>query len=399
MADRVLVDLSAVTTRYEDAVLFDALEAICNERGYSPASLIRVEFGPDAERWGERNSWHRSYCRWLGSPYSRSGLLRINSLDDYAGALDGCRGWIGLHSGGASLAAAIRRERGGIDIIAPENARERHNYKYPDQVFHYIRNVPRQDARATAREDSLFDLRELAPSARAVFVWHNRRSGSHAIIHWMCANAGIRAIHFNNVGMHGHDGKLSCWEFGLYDAARGICRPCVRSPKAAREFVGRHAPGLVVISLQEKALGALDPAQYGFADARSFVVVRSARNWVASAISGWNDGASVNARARWREYAEAVECGAIEGALFDRWFADDAYRLGLAERLGLPTADKGRDYVPEYGGGSSFDGTRYQGRAEAMDVLKRADAFASVPGFEDLIDEEMRRLDAAMFGG
>jgi hypothetical protein len=72
---------------------------------------------------------------------------------------------------------------------------------------------------------------------------------------------------------------------------------------------------------------------------------------------------------------------------FGDWFADESYRRELSRRLGLGFTDEGFLSVSEAGGGSSFDGTRFDGRGGSMNVLARQ---------EELSAPERRLLDGVL---
>ena len=57
---------------------------------------------------------------------------------------------------------------------------------------------------------------------------------------------------------------------------------------------------------------------------------------------------------------------------FNAWFADAEYRRRLSARLGLEFSDAGYTQVSPAGGGSSFDGTAFDGDNARMNVLDRA---------------------------
>ncbi|NJM97764.1 MAG: hypothetical protein HC800_11935 [Phormidesmis sp. RL_2_1] len=73
---------------------------------------------------------------------------------------------------------------------------------------------------------------------------------------------------------------------------------------------------------------------------------------------------------------------------YNRWFVDASYRAQLAEHLGLTFSDLGREKVCGMGGGSSFDGTDFSGRAAEMNVLNRWQKLADVPAFRQLFENE-----------
>lgn len=110
------------------------------------------------------------------------------------------------------------------------------------------------------------------------------------------------------------------------------------------------------------------------------------------------------ARRIWKQHAKAFlgrrTCVShpVLGISYDRWAGDPHYRRGIARRLALDFTDAGVDAVPCCGGGSSFDGRLYQGRASQMAVQDRWRHFADDPGFRRLFDPQLRELAAAVFG-
>lgn len=83
---------------------------------------------------------------------------------------------------------------------------------------------------------------------------------------------------------------------------------------------------------------------------------------------------------------------------FNDWFTDGAYRQRIAEEIGFPFTDAGRDCVPTVCGGSSFDGVSYDGRAGQMKVLDRWKSMARDRRYRSLFDEETCELAEAIFG-
>lgn len=70
----------------------------------------------------------------------------------------------------------------------------------------------------------------------------------------------------------------------------------------------------------------------------------------------------------------------------------------MARQLSVDFTDAGVDAVPLCGGGSSFDGRLYHGRASQMAVQDRWRHFADDAGFRRLFDPQLRELAAALFG-
>lgn len=84
---------------------------------------------------------------------------------------------------------------------------------------------------------------------------------------------------------------------------------------------------------------------------------------------------------------------------YNRWAACETYRRELAERLGLAFTDAGIDEVAPCGGGSSFDGFRFNGRAREMPLFERWKHFAADPAYLASFDPEMVLLAKRIFHG
>lgn len=85
--------------------------------------------------------------------------------------------------------------------------------------------------------------------------------------------------------------------------------------------------------------------------------------------------------------------------LFDVWSSDRDYRAAISSALGTTFDDSGFGRVSDEGGGSSFDGTRFDGRAYLMAVTDRVSALDSHE--RDLLreifrDPELQELDRAL---
>jgi hypothetical protein len=83
---------------------------------------------------------------------------------------------------------------------------------------------------------------------------------------------------------------------------------------------------------------------------------------------------------------------------YNQWFQDREYRGRIAEELGLRFTDAAFEKVPDTAGGSSFDGLRYRRRASKMKVLDRWREFLRDEEYRSLFDDEVLRLSEAIFG-
>lgn len=104
-----------------------------------------------------------------------------------------------------------------------------------------------------------------------------------------------------------------------------------------------------------------------------------------------------------REYLGEFDCLRNEKLCvnFNRWKAERAYRDEVCRRLG--GGDRSNEAaareVPGWGFGSSFDATKYHGKADEMDLDNRWRVFADDPEFRELTDDaEMRELSERIFG-
>ncbi|MCB1065390.1 MAG: hypothetical protein KDN20_21045 [Verrucomicrobiae bacterium] len=107
-----------------------------------------------------------------------------------------------------------------------------------------------------------------------------------------------------------------------------------------------------------------------------------------------------------REYLGELNCLRNEkiGIRHDRWTGDAAYRDEIGRRLGVGAAARARaeatvGQVPGWGFGSSFDATRYHGKAQEMDLMNRWRRYEDDAEFRELTaDAELRELAERIFG-
>ncbi|MFS8086906.1 MAG: hypothetical protein ACMG6H_14830 [Acidobacteriota bacterium] len=87
---------------------------------------------------------------------------------------------------------------------------------------------------------------------------------------------------------------------------------------------------------------------------------------------------------------------------YNRWFTDEKYRVEIAGRLNLNSAERSLREVAKWGPntwGDSFDNLDFEGRAHEMKVLERWRHFADDPIFRQLFnDGELLELSERIFG-
>lgn len=83
---------------------------------------------------------------------------------------------------------------------------------------------------------------------------------------------------------------------------------------------------------------------------------------------------------------------------FNRWFTDEEYRIGIADRLGLKYSAAALDYVGNEG--SSFDRLTYEGRAQEMDCLNRWKVLRNNVFYQEILKENKNaiKLSDRIFG-
>ena len=83
---------------------------------------------------------------------------------------------------------------------------------------------------------------------------------------------------------------------------------------------------------------------------------------------------------------------------FNKWASEKNFRREIAERLDISFTDSGFSEVKPVAGGSSFDGTRYSGRAEKMQINDRWRTFSEDEEYWALFDPELADLCREIFG-
>lgn len=232
----------------------------------------------------------------------------------------------------------------------------------------------------------------MSPAARQLFVMHGmKRSGNHAISNWLLPQLHCR--HFNNL-------------FPLGDILRGIATP---RPRPFEDWLGEQErrsgarPTRLLVTIEDHDL-RLEPFVMVDFPIRRLLVIRDSRQLFSSRIRKafrvdmpayprTCDSVMLRAVGLWKQHARCFlgdrtaypERVAIQ---FDAWFREPAYRAAVSAALGVGFDDSGFGKVAADGGGSSFDGTRFDGRAHLMSVTDRVGALE--PHERTLLDDIFR---------
>lgn len=238
---------------------------------------------------------------------------------------------------------------------------------------------------------------------KALFVQYGmKRSGNHAISNAL--QPALAPHVFNNIVPMApvYEGSAEVPPLTRFEdwlsALEPHKRPADWTP-GARAWVS-----LEDLPVTLDAFGADDPVR--------ILVLRSFENMMSSRIrKGFKaahpaypvrmDATMARILATWKQHVRSylrLEGPGRVAVLFDLWVADPAYRARIAQRLGIAAPDeRAVQGVSETGGGSSFDGTRYDGRAGKMDVLARAGQLSAAE--RRLLDETMADAEIRALSG
>ena len=221
--------------------------------------------------------------------------------------------------------------------------------------------------------------------SKLILLWGIRRSGNSAVRNWLAyqfetahCQTNANTIYFNN-GFNPNDLEEETWTL----------------PNA-------------VVSFEEQPLQTKDwnyqALSSYYKEHHRLVLLRDPYNTFASRIKHY-DLMSVkgtwidvdNATFCWRQYANAYLENPSEYILYNHFIEDEEYRKEICERVGGTYSDDTLPYVDDPGGGSSFDGRLYNGRAQEMKVFNRWEEYADNAAFRALFTPEIRQLSKEIF--
>jgi len=211
-----------------------------------------------------------------------------------------------------------------------------------------------------------------------------RRSGNHAVIAWFAQQYPRPIVFLNNATLH--DDPYTTFVPGPVPNAI----PAGRIQPERIETLRARPKELLIVSYEDVKLTGLVEAEpilghdacVGPSHAiRRVLVLRDFYNWIASRIRRLEEretAANLERQVgRWLAYAReftgktAYLGDGMVRIAFNRWFSDPAYREGLLKQLGIAMRNNASSLVPRAGGGSSFDGRSFSGKAGQMEVLRR----------------------------
>jgi hypothetical protein len=239
------------------------------------------------------------------------------------------------------------------------------------------------------------------------------RSGNHAIMQWIlsqvsqlegracvlnCAECKSNPFHTSRPMENGHPYRANYPDFDLESEQAGHF--------SARDFlIFSHEDSFLRCAFSSHYEEFHD--QYVGASRRRIdvLILRDPFNLFASRIRSDQGVVSSQVAMRiWRQHAReflGMSSFMRQEKLvisYNRWFLDIAYRQYIAERIGLSFTDAGIKNVAACGGGSSFDGMKFNGHANQMGVLKRWKHYMGSPEYQTLFDPATIELSERIFG-
>jgi hypothetical protein len=267
------------------------------------------------------------------------------------------------------------------------------------------------DAAATAADKSVSTRGALSSivNQTEIRVVGMSRSGNHAIIEWMLAQATGRTC-LLNCAEPGHNPYLWARPLSPREPGHRANFPLDIERERAGAFSRKD---YLLHSYEDVFLGAFRKPEHVGARERwvgasrrriDVLILRDPFNLFASRLAA---GVSVLSP----ELAVHVWCQHARQFLgrrryldhpicinYNRWASSASYRRSVSQQLGLKFDDRSAHHVPSCAGGSSFDGLAYDGDASGMRVFDRWRRYAHDPDYLNLFTGEIRALAREIYG-
>ncbi|HMB00128.1 MAG TPA: hypothetical protein VKS21_03990 [Spirochaetota bacterium] len=209
-----------------------------------------------------------------------------------------------------------------------------------------------------------------------------RRSGHHAFCEWLKLQ----------------DGNCFYEGFGFQD--RFNVAPMLDGFRRVMQTIGKKNIILSFEDLKTENINAIDAELRKMYDLSEYktekiVFLRDIYNlWASLYKDGKKDKLQIAIRV-WKAQADNRDYI----IRYNRWFSNNEVRGVICDRLGINFTDNGINNVAGCNGGSSFDGLRFNGNAQKMDVLKRWVKYKKNKDFRKFIkNKELAFLNLAIFG-
>jgi hypothetical protein len=236
------------------------------------------------------------------------------------------------------------------------------------------------------------------------------RSGNHAIINWLISQASGRTCFLNCAqpqqnpfvtAREAVSGEAVICNYAPFDRDRESWGDFSRKDWLLHSYEDCFLTMVCSKDFERQHDDFVGPSLYR----TDVVILRDPYNLFASRLRSSYGGVTALTAVRiWKQHARQVlnqrkllTLNPV-AILYNRWVTDPAYRRDIATQLRLEFTDAGVERVPLTGGGSSFDGLRYDGQAQRMSVLSRWQSYVDAPSYRRMFDEDVHCLANAIFG-
>jgi hypothetical protein len=229
------------------------------------------------------------------------------------------------------------------------------------------------------------------------------RSGHHAIMNWICEQYPENINSWNRMMFDGNK-KVKKRE-GMYPKKNAVFY--VKNPNEISSMYNYENFNLKNLDMIKNA-----PQLEGFERTDHILMIRDFYNLVASSLKKGASRYTLFTQGKnkksesfseiWKGHVQEA-IGGEKGMLtisYNKWFVDKEYRESLCEQLDIPFTDQGKNIVPHNAKGSSFNGKKFQNKAEEMSVLSRYESMMDDPRFMKIVsaDKEIIELNEQYFG-
>lgn len=261
------------------------------------------------------------------------------------------------------------------------------------------------------------------PNDVALRVFAMRRSGHHAVINWIRYQYPGRHYFLNDCKPGENPFRSAVLSSSLVYGGFGerrIFRPHMERP---RRFTKK---GVLIYNYEEVDLASVPQLMPEKSETdwvgpsgkrHDVLILRDPFNLLASKLKWARGGVErpskptledvEKSKDLWKVYAREFlgETSFLKNRVnisYNKWFLDRSYRDEVGAILGFDNRDIGKQEVAKWGPtvtADSFDGLKFEGRAESMKVMERWRAFKEDGFYRRLVfDKELHELSGAIFG-
>lgn len=209
-----------------------------------------------------------------------------------------------------------------------------------------------------------------------------QRSGHHAIINWIAKQHPALITHYNDIRGREKGNRQT-----KYGGRGGNCNFFNVENTVylkALDLINKNK----IIQKKAKKILVLRDCYNNFASAMIYLLKKKSRARLQRVVDTWISIAK-----------QIINDDNVDYfILYDQWFSDVNYRKQICDDLGLEFTDNGLQEVRNFGGGSSFDGTKMNKNAQNMSVLRRYERYQNNKDYLKLFTDEIKEYNKIIFG-